>query len=93
MKKLILPLLFIISLVPLGLLSEHPAWAEWDTHYYQEVLGFIPSGIKNAFSMPTVLPDYAAQGVHDVVAYYLSALIGVAIIFGFFYLLGRKRAR
>ena len=42
MKKILYPMLIIFILIPLGLISENPAWAEWDNEYYQEALGFIP---------------------------------------------------
>lgn len=93
MKKIFIPLLIILVLVPLGLLSENPAWAEWENEYYQEVLGFIPQGIENAFHIKALIPDYSIAGMNDVIAYYLSGLLGVAIIFGIFYFLGKKIAR
>jgi len=93
MKKIFYPLLIVLALAPLGLLSEYPAWAEWENEYYQEALGFIPKGIENAFHVKALLPDYTVSGMNDVVAYYLSGLIGIALIFGIFYLLGKKFAR
>ena len=93
MKKILYPMLILFLLVPLGLLSENPAWAEWDNAYYQEVLGYIPEGIKNAFTIQSLLPDYSFAGLNDVASYYLSALLGIVLIFGFFYLVGKKIAR
>lgn len=93
MKKIFYPLIVLFLLIPLGLISENPAWAEWDNEYYQEVLGFVPEGIKNAFNIGAVLPDYTFSGLNDILSYYLSGMIGVALIFGFFYLLGRKFAK
>lgn len=95
MKKIFYPLIVLLALIPLGLISENPAWAEWDTGYYQEILGFIPKGINEAFSMKALMPDYTLSGINEVVAYYLSAFLGIALIFGFFYIMmiGKKVAK
>lgn len=93
MKKILYPILILFILIPLGLISENPAWAEWDNEYYQEALGFIPKGIENALHVKALAPDYAIEGMNDIVAYYLSGMLGVALIFGIFYLLGKKLAR
>ena len=93
MKKILYPMLIIFILIPLGLISENPAWAEWDNEYYQEALGFIPKGIENALHVKALAPDYTIEGMNDIVAYYLSGILGVALIFGVFYLLGKKLAR
>ena len=93
MKKILLPMLVLFILIPLGLLSQNPAWAEWENEYYQEALGFIPQGIENAFHIKALAPDYTIEGMNDILSYYLSGLLGVALIFGIFYLLGKKFAR
>lgn len=93
MKKIFYPMLILFLLVPLGLISENPAWAEWDNEYYQEVLGYIPEGIKNSFSIEALIPDYTFAGLNDIASYYISALLGIVLIFGFFYLVGKKVAR
>ncbi|MBV5278244.1 MAG: hypothetical protein J0647_04290 [Campylobacteraceae bacterium] len=92
MKKIFYPLFALLALIPLGLISENPAWAEWDTAYYQEVLGFVPKGINEAFNMKALMPDYNMSGINEVVAYYLSAFLGIALIFVFFYIImiGKK---
>ena len=93
MKKIFLPMPVLFILIPLGLLSQNPAWAEWENEYYQEALGFIPQGIENAFHIKALAPDYTIEGMNDILSYYLSGLLGVALIFGIFYLLGKKFAR
>ena len=93
MKKIFYPMIIIFILIPLGLISENPAWAEWEIEYYQEVLGFIPDGIVNAFHVKALAPDYTIEGINDILAYYLSGMVGVALIFGIFYLIGKKLAR
>jgi len=88
MKKRVYTVLFIFAiLIPLGLLSEAPAWGEWDSEYYKEVLGFIPKGIQNANSINSPLGDYALGGTSSVMGYYLSAFVGIAILFMIFFIL------
>lgn len=93
MKKMFYFLAAMFVLIPLGLISENPAWAEWENEYYQEAIGFIPKGIENAFHVKALMPDYTMEGMNDIIAYYLSGVLGIALIFGFFYLLGKKFAR
>jgi hypothetical protein len=93
MKKMFYFLAATLVLIPLGLISENPAWAEWENEYYQEAIGFIPKGIENAFRVKALIPDYTIEGMNDIVAYYLSGILGIVLIFGFFYLLGKKVAR
>lgn len=64
-------LLFIIAAVPVGLLAEGTAWGEWEL---SEV------GIEERFGFPSLFPDYSMAGLPDVVAYILSALIGVGLL-------------
>ncbi|MDD2385092.1 MAG: hypothetical protein PHN18_12945 [Sulfurospirillaceae bacterium] len=93
MKNIFYPIIIVLIFLPLGLISENPAWAEWENEYYQEMLGFIPKGIENAFHMKALIPDYTIAGINEVVAYYLSGIVGITLIFGFFYFLGKKIAR
>jgi hypothetical protein len=88
-KKIYIFLVAIIALVPLGLISENPAWGEWENSFYQEHLGFIPQGIKDAFSIDALMSDYSVNGLGDVTGYYLSAIVGVLVIFAVFYALKR----
>jgi len=81
-KKKLYTILFILFIVlPLGLISEYSAWGEWEPETYKKLLGFIPEGIKNANSF-SIIPDY---GEGSVVMYYLSAIIGAAIIYAILY--------
>lgn len=88
-KKAIYILISMLLLVPLGLLSESPAWGEWDNEYYEKAIGFIPQGIKNAQSIKAFIPDYSVNGVGNVTGYYISALIGILLIFGIFYFIAK----
>ena len=87
MKKIYYILIALIILSPIGLyLTDAPAWGEWDNSYYKKVLGFIPKGIENS-TQNAPIGDYSINGVNEIVSYYLSAIIGVSLIFLIFYFL------
>lgn len=90
-RKIFSLLFFFVLLVPLGLLTQLPAWGEWSNAYYEKVLGYIPKGIAEAKGLEAPMPDYAVSGMNSVIGYYLSALIGAALIFGIFYLIARAK--
>ncbi|QOP43370.1 hypothetical protein FJR45_05155 [Sulfurimonas sediminis] len=92
-NKLYLLLSLLIVAVPLGLLSENPAWGEWEEDYYEKILGFIPTGIKNAHTLSSPLPDYSINGMNEVVSYYLSALLGLVLVYGIFYIFTKITAK
>ena len=84
----------MILLVPLGLLTDAPAWGEWDNDYYKKVLGFVPEGMeKFNSSIKPLLPDYSLPGYSDVLGYYLSAIVGVGIIFLTYFIIGKIIAK
>ncbi len=88
MKKRLYIVLFALAvLIPLGLLSGSPAWGEWDGAYYKKVLGFIPKGIQNAKSLNSPMSDYTLSGANSIIGYYLSAFVGIAILFVLFFVL------
>jgi hypothetical protein len=86
-KKLFILLAVLVAFVPLGLLSSNPAWGEWDNSYYKEVLGFVPQGIEKSGGIEVALPDYAIAGQSETVSYYLSALLGIGLLFGIYFIL------
>ena len=88
-KKIYLFLVVCIILTPLGLLTQNPAWGEWEEEYYHTMLGFIPKGIQNASSFDAPLGEYSIGGFGEVSSYYLSAVIGVVLIFSVFMILKR----
>ncbi len=88
-KRIYIVLAVFTAMIPLGLLSDAPAWGEWETTYYKKILGFIPQGIANAKEIKTPLKEYSLSAFNDVVGYYFSAFIGIVIIFAVFYLLAR----
>ena len=57
-----------------------------DVKKHITALGFIPKGIENALHVKALAPDYTIEGMNDIVAYYLSGMLGIALIFGIFYL-------
>jgi len=76
----------LICLTPLGLLATGTAWGEWGADEIQDVvssgnaLGYVPEGMKNGFGFEAIMPDYAINGLPDIVGYILSAIAGVAIL-------------
>jgi len=78
-------LLLLILLVPLGLLTDNPAWGEWDLEYFEKVLGYIPKGME--VNSTSLINDYYIPFLGEVGSYYLSAAIGVLLVFGFFYII------
>ena len=76
----------LVCLSPLGLLATGTAWGEWGIDEIQDVvtggnvLGYVPEGMKNGFSLQTLMPDYTLKGLPDVAGYILSAAAGVFIL-------------
>ena len=106
-KKNRLPIFALIAVLiaacPLGLLAAGTAWGEWGADEIAEVitkgkaLGYTPAGLEKGWSLNVPMPDYALEGMNEVVAYILSAIIGVALLVILFKLLslamkGRRKA-
>lgn len=76
----------LVAATPLGLLATGTAWGEWGADEIAEIvqngseLGYTPSGLENGWSLDVLMPDYAVEGMNEVVAYILSAIIGVALL-------------
>lgn len=80
-------LLFVITITPLGLLTDYVAWGEWENSYFEKTLGFIPVGIEKTSNLLSPLfSNYQVIGNSKIINQYFSAIIGVAIIFMIFYL-------
>jgi hypothetical protein len=97
-KNLTIGLLILIVFVPLGLLAVGETFGEWGTEELEEKLGFVPPGLEQLaplWSAP--VPDYALPGDESetgiVAAYYLSAILGVAICAGLLYFVGKRVAK
>jgi cobalt/nickel transport system permease protein len=84
----------LIAASPLGLLAAGTAWGEWGADEIKDVvnggasLGFVPAGMEKGFGFEAPMPDYAINGVPEIVGYIFSALIGVALVIILFKLLG-----
>ncbi len=87
-KKIFIVLSILILLIPLGLLSNSPAWGEWAQPYFKNILGFVPNGIHN-FSNFYLAPltDYNLNNFNTVFGYYISAILGSVLIFLIFYII------
>lgn len=92
----------LIAATPLGLLATGTAWGEWGADEIADIvtngsaLGYTPQGLADGWALEPIMPDYALEGMNEVMAYILSALIGVAlliIIFKLFSLLIREKVQ
>jgi len=88
-KKALIILGVMVLLTPLGLLSEYPAWGEWDLSYFEKKLGFIPKGMVNSNLVKPIIPDYEVPGVGSISGYYISAIIGIGLIFLIYFILSK----
>lgn len=81
----------LIAIAPLGLLAPGGAYGEWSTEELAAEHGFVPRGLAALASVwqHTPLPDYGLHGVNPVVAYWLSAVVGAAVIAAAVYGLAR----
>ena len=86
-KKTLIILGVMVLLVPLGLISEYPAWGEWDLSYFEKKLGFIPKGMLDANLIKPIIPDYEVPGFGSISSYYISAIIGIGLIFLIYFVL------
>ena len=87
-----LVVLLIMLFLPLGIITENPAWGEWEQTFFNDSLGFIPQGIKHFstfYSAP--LSDYTLPGFSAVASYYLSAILAFFITTFVFYIFSNKR--
>ncbi len=91
-KRLLIILGILLALVPLGLISENPAWGEWDISYYEKVLGFVPKGMQISLINP-VIPDYEISGLGSVSGYYLSGILGSVLLFVIYFILIKLKVK
>jgi cobalt/nickel transport protein len=88
-KKLWIGLLVMALLTPLGIyLPERfkagDAWGEWGTDRLQELLGYVPEGLRKMAELwKAPVPDYNFGGENaafgtQVISYILSGIIGIA---------------
>ena len=103
--KLWIGIAALIVLSPLGLiLPEHlkagSAWGEWRAPEVQKLVGYLPGGLKKLSSLwNPPIPDYAFKGcqarglAHLSLAYFVSAVVGIAITVIAVLLIGKMLAK
>jgi hypothetical protein len=98
-RNMVIGLLILMVLVPLGLIATGETFGEWGNEEIEEKLGYVPQGLEglSSFWQKAPLPDYAFEGDESaqgaVIAYILSAVIGVVVGGGFLYIVGKKIAK
>jgi cobalt/nickel transport protein len=105
MTKLWIGLGVLAVLSPLGLylpqkFKAGDAWGEWDGETIKGLVGYIPKGFEKLASLwNAIFPDYTFKGWegkglgHSSFAYIFSAIVGMAIIAGAVYLIGKLLAK
>jgi cobalt/nickel transport protein len=90
-KKLWIGLAIMAILTPLGIylpkiFNAGDAWGEWGPDKIQELLGYVPAGLKKLTDLwkPPV-PDYNLGGETaafstQVISYIISGIIGIAAV-------------
>lgn len=90
-------LMLMVLLSPIGLIASGTAWGEWGLDEISSVvtggkaLGYVPKGMKEGFSFNALMPDYAINGVPEILGYILSAIAGVAILLIIFKLIDDRK--
>ncbi len=89
-KYLVAFIVIAIILTPLGLVAQGPAWGEWSVEEIRSMIGFVPQSIEYAKPMvEAAIPDYEIGGTSAFVSTWVSALIGVGLVFAV--MLGMKK--
>jgi hypothetical protein len=100
-RNLVIGLALLIILAPLGLLAVGETFGEWGSEELEEKLGFVPPGLEERSALWSApLPDYAFPGGENsesmsvsVIAYILSAVVGVVVCGGLLYFVGKRVAK
>ena len=104
-KKFWIGLGILIVLSPVGLiLPDHfkagSAWGEWGADEMQKLVGYVPQGLEKLSSLWNApMPDYAFKGweekglPHLSFAYIVSAVVGIVLIAGIVFLIGKMLAQ
>ena len=98
-RNMVIGLLILMILVPLGLLATGETFGEWGNEEIKEKIGYVPQGLEglSSFWQKAPLPDYAFGGDESsrgaVIAYILSAVIGVVLGGGILYIFGKRIAK
>lgn len=100
-KRLWLIILALVVLSPLGLLAPGTAFGEWGPEELREMLGFVPKGLEELAGLNSfaILPDYSIPGWEEAglalqsLGYVFSAVVGIALVAGASWVVGRVLAR
>lgn len=99
-RRFVIGLLVLALLAPIGLwlpelYKAGAAWGEWGSDELKEMVGYVPKGMQGLKNLWTkaIFPGYGVSGwtspVLSKIGYILSALLGIAIVAGIGYLLGK----
>lgn len=103
-KKLWIGLLVMAVLSPLGvvlpkLFNAEDAWGEWSAEKLRELVGYLPAGFEKLADLwKAPMADYnpagddASLGI-QILWYVFSGLLGILLVAGTVYLLGRVLGR
>ncbi|MFN8482064.1 MAG: cobalt transporter CbiM [Anaerolineae bacterium] len=83
----------LVVLSPIGLLAGGSAWGEWAADEIGDIVGFVPQGLADTQGWSAPLPDYSVGDLAPYIGYVLSAAIGILIVVGVVWGIGRLVAR
>ncbi len=99
LTKLWIGLGILVLLTPLGLLLPRlfhagGAWGEWAASEIRGIAGYLPEGMKKLSDLwAAPFSDYGFggwdKGVKSYIGYFLSGILGVAIVAAVAYILGK----
>jgi len=99
--KLWIGLIILIILTPIGLVlpavfKAETAWGEWGIEEIKKLVGYIPQGFERLASLwKAPMQDYEIKALGGKslfgasIAYIISSVIGLLIIVGIIFLLGK----
>ena len=85
-KAFILGLAAMVIMAPVGLIATGTAWGEWGVDEVQEMIGYVPLGLKKLSQIwNSLIPDYTLPGLEgsflkSSVGYIVCAVIGIVLI-------------
>ncbi len=98
-KELWMMLGILVVLAPLGLilpelLRASGAWGEWGADEIEDIVGYVPEGLKHISELWTApIPDYAFtgwdKGIKSYLSYIASGLIGTGVVVAISLILGK----
>ena len=94
MRTLLIVLVILIIAAPLGLLAIGTAYGEWSGEDLQQLIGYTPTGIQQWQNFWSALfPDYGLANLDPNIGYWISALVGVGVIFGILLVVWKLKVR